>query len=74
MLRRKPIVPGVRPLIDIGYKYNVFNGLSFIVTNNAGSIQADLPYLSKYPDQFTNFSICPFARPFVISKLYFSVN
>ena len=40
----------------------------FIVTDNAGSTKTGIPYLSKYPDQFTNVSIRPVARPIVISK------
>ena len=34
VLRSKPMVPGGRPLIAIGYKYNAQNVLSFIVTDN----------------------------------------
>ena len=62
------MVPGDRPLIDTGYKYNVWKVLSFLVTENAGSTKTDIPYLSKYRDQFTNVAICPVARPLVMSK------
>ena len=62
------MVPGGRPLIDIGYKYNVRKVLSFIVTDNEGSTKTGIPYLSKYPDQFTNVSIRPVARHLVMSK------
>ena len=37
VLRSKPMVPGGRPLIAIGYKYNARKVLSFIVTDNTGS-------------------------------------
>ena len=37
VLSSKPMVPGGRPLMDIGYKYNAQEVLSFIVTDNAGS-------------------------------------
>ena len=57
MLRIKPMVPGDRPLISIGYKYNMRKVIYFIVTDNAGSTQAGITYLSKYCDQFTNASI-----------------
>ena len=67
VLRSKPMVPGGRTLIAIGYKYNARKVLSFIVTDNAGSTKTGIPYLSKYPDQFTNVSICPVARPLVAS-------
>ena len=42
--------------------------VSFIVTDNAGSISTGIPYLSKYPDQFTNVDIRPVACPLVMSK------
>ena len=51
VLRRKTMVPRDRPLIAIGYKYNARKVLSFIVTENAWSTQADLLYLSKYPEK-----------------------
>ena len=60
------MVPGGRPLIAIGYKYNAQKVLYFIVTDNAGSTNTGTTYLSKYPDQFTNVSIRPIARPVVM--------
>ena len=57
VLRRKHMVPGDRLLIAIGYKYNAQKVLSFIVTDNTGSINTGIPYLYKYPDQFINVSI-----------------
>ena len=68
VLRSKPMVPGGRPLIAIGYKHNARKVLYFIVTDNAGSTKTGIPYLSKYPDQFTNVSIRPVSRPLVMSK------
>ena len=68
------MVPGGRPLLSIGYKYNSQKVLSFIVTDNAGSIQTGLPYLSKYPDQFTNVAICPVAGLLVMAKFFGAVN
>ena len=64
------MVPGDRPLIAIGYKYNARKVLYFIVTDNAGSTKTGIPYLSMYPDQFTNVAIRPVARPLVMSKKY----
>ena len=37
LLSSKHMVPGGRPFIAIGYKYNVRKVLYFIVTDNAGS-------------------------------------
>ena len=68
------MVPGGRPLIDIVYKYNAWNALYFIVTDNAGKTQAGLPQFCKYLDQFTNVSIHPVALPLFMYKLFFEVN
>ena len=51
------MVPGDRTLIVIGYKYNTRKVISFIVTENKGITQANIAYLSNYPDQFYNVSI-----------------
>ena len=66
VLRSKPFVPGVRPLIAVFYKYNVRKVIYFIVTEKAWRIQAGLPCLSKYPNQFYNVAIRPVARPLVM--------
>ena len=70
VLRSKPTVPRGRPLIDISYKYNAHKVVYFIVTYNAGITQTGIPYLSKYPDQFTNVSIRYVAHPLDMSKKY----
>ena len=41
------MVPGGRPLIVIGYKYNTRKVIYFIVTENAGRTKSGLNYLSK---------------------------
>ena len=74
VLRSKPVVPGGRTLIAIGYNYNAQKVLYFIVTDTAGSTKTGIPYLSKYPDQFANVSIRPVARPVVMSKNISVVN
>ena len=70
MLRSKPKAPRGRPIISIGYKYNACKVVYFIVTENAGSAQADIPCLSKYLDQFSNVSIHPVACTLVMYKLF----
>ena len=62
------------PLIAIVCKYNTRKVLSFIVTDNTGSTKTGIPYLSKYPDQFTNVAIRPVARPLVMSFFFPAVN
>ena len=61
VLGSKPMVPRDRTHIAIGYKYNVWKFLSFIVTDNAGNTKTGILYLYKYPDQFTNVAIRPVA-------------
>ena len=68
------MVPGNRPRIAIGYKYNARKVLSFIFTDNAGITKTDIPYLSKSHDPFTNVCILPVARPLVMSKCFSAVN
>ena len=68
------MVPGGRPLIVIGYKYNARKVLSFIVMDNAGITKTGIPYLSKYPNQFTTVDIRPVARPLVMSKKKYALN
>ena len=59
MFRSKPMVPRDRPLNAIGYKYIVQKVLSYIVTNNTGSTNIGIHYVSKYHDQYTNAAIRP---------------
>ena len=68
------MVPGGRPIIAIGYKYNARKVLYFIVTYNTGITQADITHLSKYPDQFSNFSISPVVCTLVVYKLFGSIT
>ena len=68
------MVPGGRPLIAIGYKYNARKVLYFIVTDNAGITQAGLTYLCKYPNQISDIDIHPVARTLVMYKFFGSVN
>ena len=62
------MVPRGRTLIDIGYKYNARKVPYFIVKDNIRSKHTGITYLSKYPEQFTNLSIRPVARPLVMPK------
>ena len=58
VLSSKPMVPGGRPIIAIGYKYNARKVLYFIVIENAEITRAGLPYLSKDIEQFINVLAC----------------
>ena len=74
MLRGKPMVPGFRPLIAIGYKYNSRKVVSLIVIDNTGITKSVLPYLSKYLDQFSNISVHPISCPLFMYKFFGYVN
>ena len=71
--RSKPMVPGERQLLAIGYNCNSWKVLSFVATAGAGSTTLGIPYLSTYPDQFSNVSIFPVARALLMSKFFGSV-
>ena len=62
------MVTGGRTLIGIGYQYNAWKVLSFIIIDIAGSTHAGLIYLCKYPEQLTNVSIRLVSLPLVMTK------
>ena len=74
MLRKKTIIPGDGPLIAIGYKYKIRKILSFIATDNEGRTNSGIPYLSNYPDQFSNVAIRLVDCLLVMSNLLEYVN
>ena len=63
-----PIVPGGRPLISIGYKYNSRKALGFISTEGDGSTEPGYPYLSRFPDIYSNISVRPVSPPNLIGR------
>ena len=65
MFRSNPVEPRGRPLIAVGYNYNVRKVISLIVIEVAGSTKPVLTYLSKYPDQFYVFHF-----PFCLSPCH----
>ena len=68
------MVPGERPVLAIGYKYNYQKFVSFFATAGAGRTTLGIPHLLKYPDQFSNVSIRPVSHPLLVSKFFGSVN
>ena len=59
VLRIKPILPGVRPLISIGYNYNVRKVIYFIFASKAGTKKVGITY---YLITFTYFIIFTFTQ------------
>ena len=56
-------VPGGRPLLRIGYKYNYRKVLLFIANEGAGSTEPGDSYLSCFPDIYSNVSVRPVVCP-----------
>ena len=61
-MKSTPRVPGDIPIMSIGYKYNYGKFLGFIATEGAGSTEPVNPYLPRFPDIYSNFSVRPAAR------------
>ena len=59
VMKSTPRVPGGRPLLDIGYKYNFRKVLGFIGTGGARITAPGNSYLSCFPDIYSNASIHP---------------
>ena len=74
VLSSKHMATGVGLLIYIEYKYNTHRVLPFSVTYNTSITKSGLPYFFNYPDQFSNVSVLPVARPLVVYKFFGSVN
>ena len=55
MLKIKSTVSGERPLIDIGYKYNVRKILYFVATEDTGSTSIISPIYPSTPTRFLFF-------------------
>ena len=68
------MAPSGRPIIAVGYNYNVGRLLHFIATSDAGIKKSDTPYLSKYTEPFYDVDICPVAHPLTIFKFFVYVN
>ena len=52
-------VPGGKPILAIGYKYNYRKILGFIATEGYGSTEPGDTYLSLFPEIYSNVSVCP---------------
>ena len=66
---------GERLILAIGYKYNSRKvKIICCYSRGGGGGALGIPYLSKYPDKFSNVSILPVACPHLISKFIGSVN
>ena len=66
-MKSNPRVTGGRKTMAIEHKYNYRKVLGFIATEGAGSTEPGYPYLSHYPDMYSNV----YVRPVVCTHLLF---
>ena len=59
VLKSTPRFPVESSLLAIGYMYNSRKVLGFFSTEEAGSTEPGDPYLSRFPDIYSNFSFFP---------------
>ena len=69
-----PIVNGGRPLTAVGYKYNASNFVGLISTEGGGSTELVYPYLSLFPDIYSNVSNFPIVGPHFIVRCFNTFN
>ena len=74
VVNNTPIVIGGRPLLSIGYKYNYRKVLGFIDTKGSGSTEPGYPYLSRFPDIYSNVSVHPVIRPHFLGRYFNACN
>ena len=74
VMKSTPKVPGDRPLMAIGYKYNSRKVLGFISTGGVRSTEPGDPYLSLLRGIYSNVSACPVVRPHFICRYFNACN
>ena len=74
VMNSTPIVPVGIPLMAIGYKYNSRKVLVFIATEGAGSTEPGNPYLSCFPDIYSNDYVQPVVRPHLLGRYFNACN
>ena len=66
VMNGSPIVTVDRTLMSIRYRYRYQKVIVFNDMDCARSNKPGVPYLSRYPDNYSNISICPVIRPHFI--------
>ena len=67
-------VPGGRPLLAIGYKYNYRKVLGYIATEGGGITEPGDTYLPFFPDVYSNVSVFPVVRPYLLGRYFNACN
>ena len=65
---------GGRPLLATGYKYNSRKILRSIDTEGAGSNEPGDPYLSRFPDIYSNVFVLPVVCPRLLGMYFNACN
>ena len=73
-MKSTPRFPGEQPLLAIGYKYSSMNPLWFIATEGGGSNDPGDPYLSRFPDIYSNVSVFPVVLPHLLGSYLNACN
>ena len=68
------IVPGDRPLMVMGYKYNYRRSLGFIATKGGRSTEPGDPYLSRLLDICSIVSVIPVVSPRLLGISFNACN
>ena len=74
VMKITPRFSGERPLLAIGYNYNYRKVLGFVATEGAGSTEPGDPYLSLFPDIYSNVSVHTVVRPHLIGRYFNACN
>ena len=74
LLKSTPRFPGESPILAIDYKYNSRKVLGFIATEGVGSTEPGDPYLSRFPDIYSNVSVSPVVCPHFLGRYFNACN
>ena len=74
VMKSTPIVPGGRPLLAIGYKYNSIKVLGFFATEGDGSTEPGDPYLSRFHDIYSNVLVFSVVSPHLLGSYFNAFN
>ena len=74
VMNSNPRVTGGIPIMAIWYKYSSRKVLAFIATEGAGCTEPGDPYLSCFPDIYSNVYVCPVFIPRFIGRYFNACN
>ena len=69
IMKSAPTFPGDKPPMAIGYKYRYHKVLGFIATEGARSSEPGVPYLYRFPENYSIILMFLFVLFFVLALL-----